>query len=113
MGESVREPRKYFCNNVVNTLHLLDAMMAAGVKVIVFSSSAATYGEPQTVPIPERLSPKPPTSPYGETKLYGTQRTLKWYGSAYHIGWVALRNLTPRALTRMANWAKRMISRPT
>ena len=53
VGESVQEPRKYFWNNVVNTLRLLDAMLEAGVKRIVFSSSAAVYGNPQKVPIPE------------------------------------------------------------
>ncbi len=89
VGESVREPRKYFWNNVVNTLRLLDAMLQAGVKRIVFSSSAAVYGYPQTVPIPED-HPKAPVNPYGETKL-AMERALQWYGNAYDLRWVALR----------------------
>jgi UDP-arabinose 4-epimerase len=89
VGESVREPRKYFWNNVVNTLQLLDAMREAKVKIIVFSSSAATYGEPQIVPIPED-HPQLPVNPYGETKLI-MERALKWYGNAYEMGWIALR----------------------
>jgi UDP-glucose-4-epimerase GalE len=89
VGESVKEPRKYFWNNVVNTLRLLDAMLEAGVKRIVFSSSAAIYGYPQKVPIPED-HPKQPVNPYGETKL-AMERALQWYGNAYDLRWVALR----------------------
>jgi len=89
VGESVQQPRKYFWNNVVNTLRLLDAMLEAGVKRIVFSSSAAVYGNPHTVPIPEDHA-KLPTSPYGETKL-AMERALQWYGDAYGLKWVALR----------------------
>jgi UDP-glucose-4-epimerase GalE len=89
VGESVQEPRKYFWNNVVNTLRLLDAMLEAGVKRIVFSSSAAVYGNPQKVPIPED-HPKEPVNPYGETKL-AMERALQWYGNAYGLKWVALR----------------------
>jgi UDP-glucose-4-epimerase GalE len=89
VGESVRNPRKYFWNNVVNTLHLLDAMLEAGVKRIVFSSSAAVYGDPQQIPIPED-HPKQPVNPYGETKL-AMERALQWYGNAYGLKWVALR----------------------
>ena len=89
VGESVKNPRKYFWNNVVNTLRLLDAMLEAGVKQIVFSSSAATYGNPLKVPIPED-HPTRPVNPYGETKLM-MERALEWYGNAYGLGWVALR----------------------
>lgn len=89
VGESVREPRKYFWNNVVNTLRLLDAMLEAGVKRIVFSSSAATYGDPQKIPIPEEHSTRP-VNPYGDTKLM-MERALEWYGNAYGLGWIALR----------------------
>ena len=89
VGESVEVPRKYYWNNVVNTLHLLDAMQDAGVKIIVFSSSAATYGNPQQVPIPED-HPKDPVNPYGETKL-AMERALQWYGNAYNLKWMALR----------------------
>lgn len=89
VGESVEQPRKYYWNNVVNTLHLLDAMKEAGVNRIVFSSSAATYGNPQQVPIPEN-HPKEPVNPYGETKL-AMERALQWYGTAYGLKWMALR----------------------
>ena len=89
VGESVHEPRKYFWNNVVNTLRLLDAMVDAEVKTIVFSSSAATYGEPEKTPIPEN-HPTRPINPYGETKL-AMERALFWYGMAYRLKWVALR----------------------
>ncbi len=89
VGESVELPRKYYWNNVVNTLHLLDAMKDVGVNIIVFSSSAATYGNPQQVPIPEN-HPKEPVNPYGETKL-AMERALQWYGNAYGLKWMALR----------------------
>jgi UDP-arabinose 4-epimerase len=89
VGESVREPRKYFWNNVVNTLHLLDAMLDAGVKRIIFSSSAAAYGDPEKIPMPED-HPQRPVNPYGETKLM-MERVLEWYGRAYGLGWIALR----------------------
>ena len=89
VGESVRDPKKYFWNNVVNTLRLLDAMLAAGVPHIVFSSSAAVYGNPERVPIPE-AHPTRPVNPYGDTKLM-MERALQWYGAAYGIRWVALR----------------------
>jgi len=89
VGESVRDPRKYFWNNVVNTLRLLDAMREAGVRLIVFSSSAAVYGEPTKVPIPEDHTTLP-VNPYGETKLM-MERALKWYGNAYDLRWMALR----------------------
>jgi UDP-arabinose 4-epimerase len=89
VGESMRNPRKYFRNNLVNTLNLLDAMVDKGIKDIVFSSTAAVYGDPLTVPIPEdhRLLP---VSPYGESKLF-VERTLRWYGEAYGLRWGVLR----------------------
>lgn len=89
VGESMKNPQKYFWNNVVNTLVLLDTMKARGVKHIVFSSSAATYGIPEKVPIPED-HPKNPVSPYGDSKL-SMERAIQWYGVAYGIGWTALR----------------------
>jgi UDP-glucose-4-epimerase GalE len=89
VGESVKDPKKYFWNNVVNTLRLLDAMVDARVKLIVFSSSAAVYGDPQKVPIPED-HPTRPVNPYGDTKLM-MERALRWYGNAYGLRWVALR----------------------
>jgi UDP-arabinose 4-epimerase len=89
VGESVRNPRKYFRNNVVCTLNLLDAMVDKGIKDIVFSSTAAVYGDPVTVPIPED-HPLLPVNPYGETKL-AVERILRWYGEAYGMRWAALR----------------------
>ena len=89
VGESVRNPRKYFRNNLVNTMNLLDVMVDRGIQRIVFSSTAAVYGDPLTVPIAEdhRLLP---LSPYGESKLF-VERTLHWYGEAYGLRWGVLR----------------------
>jgi len=89
VGESVVSPRKYYWNNVVNTLKLLDAMQDADVKHIVFSSSAAVYGTPETTPIPEE-HPQRPINPYGESKLM-IEQALNWYGQAYGLRWMALR----------------------
>jgi UDP-glucose-4-epimerase GalE len=89
VGESVAHPRKYFRNNVVSTLNLLDAMVDAGVRDIVFSSTCATYGEPREVPIAEG-HPQHPVNPYGETKL-AVEKILHWYGGAYGIRHAALR----------------------
>jgi UDP-arabinose 4-epimerase len=89
VGESITEPRKYFWNNVVNTLRLLDAMLDAGINTLVFSSSAATYGDPQKIPIPED-HPCLPTNAYGDTKL-SMERAMHWYGVAYGLRWIALR----------------------
>jgi UDP-arabinose 4-epimerase len=89
VGESVTAPRKYFRNNVVCTLNLLDAMVDVGVDKIVFSSTCATYGEPLEVPITEN-HPQHPVNPYGETKL-AVEKILHWYGGAYGIRSVALR----------------------
>jgi UDP-glucose-4-epimerase GalE len=89
VGESVTNPRKYFHNNVVNTLNLLDAMVDAGVRDIVFSSTCATYGEPVRVPIDEQ-HPQNPVNPYGESKLV-VEKMLRWYAGAYGLRYAALR----------------------
>jgi UDP-glucose-4-epimerase GalE len=89
VSESVENPRKYFWNNVVNTLRLLDTALDGGVQAIVFSSSAAVYGNPERIPIPED-HPTRPVNPYGETKLM-MERALAAYGAAYGLRWVALR----------------------
>jgi UDP-glucose 4-epimerase len=68
VGESVEQPERYYRNNVCGTLNLLEAMPEAGVKWLVFSSTAAVYGEPEEVPIPE-TAPTLPTTPYGGSKL--------------------------------------------
>ena len=88
-GESVREPAKYFRNNVVNTLNLLDAMRDNRVSRIVFSSTAAVYGNPRHIPLAED-HPQRPVNPYGESKLM-VERMLQWYGAAYGLAWTALR----------------------
>jgi UDP-glucose-4-epimerase GalE len=88
-GESLANPRKYFRNNVVCTLNLLDAMVDHGVRDIVFSSTCATYGSPETLPIPEAHIQRP-NSPYGESKL-AVERMLRWYQDAYPLRCAALR----------------------
>lgn len=89
VGESVSNPQKYYENNVVGTLTLLDAMVAAGVKAFVFSSTCATYGVPQELPIPE-THPQNPINPYGATKLM-VERILADYGPAYDLKSVCFR----------------------
>ncbi len=89
VGESMTNPRKYFRNNTANTLNLLDAMVDAGVKEIVFSSTCATYGDPLRVPIDE-THPQHPVNPYGESKFF-VERILHWYAGAYGIRYAALR----------------------
>jgi UDP-arabinose 4-epimerase len=89
VGESVVDPRKYFQNNAVNTLNLLGVMLDLGVKYIVYSSTCATYGIPESLPISED-HPQRPVNPYGESKLF-IERVLHWYEKAYGLRWVALR----------------------
>jgi UDP-glucose 4-epimerase len=89
VGESVDHPAKYYHNNVINGLSLLNTMVASGVKNIVFSSTAATYGEPEKYPITEDF-PNVPTNPYGESKL-AFERALKWYERAHGVRYVSLR----------------------
>jgi UDP-glucose-4-epimerase GalE len=89
VGESVSDPAKYYNNNLVGTLSLLDAMRAASVSRIVFSSTCATYGIPSLVPITEDESQNP-VNPYGFTKL-AIERAMIDYGNAYGLGAVALR----------------------
>jgi UDP-glucose 4-epimerase len=89
VGESVQKPAKYYHNNVVAGLILLDAMRDCGVSRIVFSSTAATYGEPESQPIFES-APTNPTNPYGETKL-AFERAMHWYEQAYGLRYASLR----------------------
>lgn len=89
VGESVEDPGKYYRNNLVNSLGLLDALRIAGKPPLVFSSTCATYGVPSGLPIRED-HPQVPINPYGETKL-AIERALHWYGSAYEQRSVSLR----------------------
>ena len=89
VGESVEHPAKYYRNNVLAGLVLLDAMNACGVKRFVFSSTAATYGEPEAQPI-EESAPAVPTNPYGETKLT-FERAMHWYDRAHGLRYASLR----------------------
>jgi UDP-glucose-4-epimerase GalE len=89
VGESMSAPGKYFQNNVSNTLKLLEAMHAQGVDSIVFSSTCATYGLPERIPIDESQAQRP-VNPYGESKLF-IERALYWYGQAHGLRSAALR----------------------
>ena len=89
VGESVKKPEKFFDNNVAKSLTLLDAVIESGVRHVVFSSSCATYGTPERVPIAED-NPQRPVNPYGETKLI-IERALHWYGGAHDLTSAALR----------------------
>lgn len=89
VGESVEQPLKYYRNNVVNTLILLEAMQAAGVNKIVFSSTCATYGVPKVIPITE-ATPQQPINPYGQTKLV-VESMLADAAQAHGLGYAALR----------------------
>jgi UDP-arabinose 4-epimerase len=87
--ESMLSPEIYFHNNVVNTVTLVDVMRQQGVRPIVFSSTCATYGHPQHVPITES-HPQSPVNPYGESKRM-VEKLLYWYGEVHGLCWAALR----------------------
>ncbi len=89
VGESVSDPAKYYRNNVVGTLTLLEAMLAASVKTIVFSSTCATYGVPQSVPVTED-QPQNPINPYGRTKLM-VEKILADFDKAYGLKSICFR----------------------
>ena len=89
VGESYTNPSKYYDNNVGSGLVLLDAMRETGIKQIVFSSTAAVYGEPEKQPI-EETDPTNPTNPYGETKL-AFERAMHWNERAYGLRYASLR----------------------
>lgn len=89
VGESVEQPLMYYRNNVANTIGLLEAMQQAGVRHFIFSSTAAVYGEPEQVPIPED-HPRSPTNPYGATKL-AVERLLADLSPASGLTWSVLR----------------------
>jgi UDP-glucose 4-epimerase len=89
VGESMTNPSKYFKNNVANGLNLLDAAVEAGIKKFVFSSTCATYGPPDTIPMTEDL-PQRPINPYGESKLM-FEKILLWYKEIHKLDFVAFR----------------------
>ena len=89
VGESMTNPSKYFRNNVANGVNLLDAAVGAGVRKFVFSSTCATFGPPDRVPMDETL-PQRPINPYGESKLMFEQ-VLKWYRELHGLDFVAFR----------------------
>ncbi len=89
VGESMREPGRYFSNNVCGSLSLLEAMMQNNVRHMVFSSTAAVYGNPHTAPIVETF-PIQPVNPYGESKVM-VERLLHWFDEVHHLTSVCLR----------------------
>jgi UDP-glucose 4-epimerase len=89
VGESVQKPDLYFTENTSKTNAFLSALIKAGVRKVVFSSTAAVYGTPAEVPIPETL-PKEPINPYGLSKLM-IEQSMRWLDEAYGLKWVALR----------------------
>ena len=89
VGESMTNPERYYENNVIASLRLLNAMVRTKIEMLVFSSTAATYGEPARQPIFED-DPTAPTNPYGESKL-AVERAMHWYHGAYGIRYASLR----------------------
>lgn len=89
VGESMKNPSKYFNNNLANAINLADAAVEGGVKTFVFSSTAATFGEPKEIPIKED-APQLPINPYGESKLC-FEKVLNWYSKIYGLKYAALR----------------------
>ena len=89
ISQSMTDPAKFFKNNVINSINLLDTMREYKVDKFIFSSSAAVYGEPENIPIRE-TEPERPVNPYGESKLI-LEKMLHWYGQAYRLKSVSLR----------------------
>ncbi|MEN6355741.1 MAG: UDP-glucose 4-epimerase GalE [Armatimonadota bacterium] len=89
VGESVADPKKYYVTNVSKSLAMLDVMLEFDIKMMIFSSSAATFGEPKEIPIPED-HPKDPTNPYGRSKLM-LEEILKEYERAYGLRSISFR----------------------
>lgn len=89
VGESVQNPAKYYLNNLCNSINLINSMLKAKVKNFIFSSTAAVYGEPESIPLKEDCR-KEPTNPYGDSKL-ALEKILSWYSKAYDFNFVALR----------------------
>ncbi len=89
VGESMKEPEKYFLNNVAGSANLLEAMAANGVKRLLFSSTCAVYGVPERLPITEE-TPKAPVNAYGESKLI-VERLIDWHGKIHGLKWTVFR----------------------
>lgn len=98
VGESMENPSKYFRNNVSHGINLLDMAVESGVKKFVFSSTCATFGIPECVPIDESL-PQRPINPYGESKLM-FEKILDWYGRIHGLSFVALRYFNAAGATQ-------------
>src|SRR5206468_3710678 len=96
--ESMRDPSKYFRNNVCNGLNLLDAMVATGVERMIFSSTCALFGPPERVPIDE-TAPTRPINPYGESKLT-FEKILRWYDEIHGLKFVSLRYFNAAGATQ-------------
>ena len=114
VGESVANPAKYWSNNLGGTISLLEAMREIGVRTIVFSSTAAVYGEPERTPILE-TDPTRPTSPYGASKV-AVDTTLSEFARLYGFGAVSLRYFNVAGAIRartVAGWASGTTRRPT
>jgi UDP-glucose 4-epimerase len=99
VGESCENPAKYYSNNLITSLSLLEAMRATRVSRLVLSSTAAVYGEPQK-PLIEETDPTRPTNPYGETKL-SFERACHWYGQAYGMRFASLRYFNAAGATKL------------
>jgi UDP-glucose 4-epimerase len=98
VGESMRDPSKYFRNNICNGLNLLDAMIATGIQRIVFSSTCAIFGFPERLPI-EETTPARPINPYGESKL-AFEKILQWYDRIHELKFVSLRYFNAAGATK-------------
>lgn len=98
VGESMTNPTKYFRNNVAAGLNLLEGAVARGVRKFVFSSTCATYGPPDRIPMTEDL-PQRPINPYGESKLM-FERMLRWYGELHGLEYVAFRYFNAAGASR-------------
>jgi UDP-glucose 4-epimerase len=98
VGESMRDPSKYFRNNICNGLNLLDAMVATGIQRIVFSSTCAIFGLPERLPI-EETTPAHPINPYGESKL-AFEKILQWYDQIHGLKFVSLRYFNAAGATK-------------
>jgi UDP-glucose-4-epimerase GalE len=105
VGESFENPRIYYRQNLISSLNLLEAMLKAGIKRFIFSSSAAVYGIPQEIPIPE-IHPLKPSNPYGMTK-YFVEKILQDYERAYGMNFISLRYFNAAGADpggRMGEW---------